>query len=862
MSGVVTYGFCEPFLERLADHIEQEYIRKGKDLRRVAVVFGGKRPALFLKRELARRVGRQYFPPRFFSIDEFMARIVFRSEPFVPSQDMDMAYRVYGMVKEHAPSLLKGREAFAQFLPWANEMLSFIEQLDLELVSSERLLGVEQNAGLGYDVPSDVNRLLENIVVLREKFHEMMLKSGSYSRGFQYFRAAQLARDFEDPDFDETVFANFFYLNRAEERVIVDLYQRKKASLVFQGDERRWPVFERVSKKLGVPIREGERLQEPVFDLRLYSANDHHSQVSTVRHILEGIKDLGRTVVVLPDAGGIIPLVSEITSVAADFNISMGYPLKRSAVISLLEKVFACQESFGEHGYYAPDYLGVMRHPLVKSLALGASPGAVRLLAHSIEEALAGRIDTAFSGSLFIKFEDLHGCDGLFDHVTAAAQAAGEEVSREDARALFEQVHDLCFRQWENVCHCLSLSEALCRWLDCFVEESALNDYPLNTRIASRIYDFSDDLKALSFAGEVFPKRDLFTIFVSFIEREIVAFHGSPLKGLQVLGLFETRSLNFDHVIVMDANEGVLPRLNVYEALIPRDVMVGLGLDRIEQEEEIQRYGFLRLISSAKSVHLVFQENPEKERSRFVEELVWEKQKRDQDLAAVEVSRPRFSVKPRTGERVIFKTPAMVDFLKGCRFSASSVNTYLRDPMEFFFAYVLGLREREDLLSEPENREVGVLVHEVLEEAFRPMIGKAFMVDEKFRNHVQKIFISRYNNSFGKRLRADAFLLKAVIEERIGRLLDFEAGRPVAEVLHVESEFTEDVVLPHATVKFVYRVDRVDLMRDGTVMVLDYKTGVSDILPQGAEEIRRMEFTRDSIAEHVKSFQLPLYMHY
>ena len=142
------------------------------------------------------------------------------------------------------------------------------------------------------------------------------------------------------------------------------------------------------------------------------------------------------------------------------------------------------------------------------------------------------------------------------------------------------------------------------------------------------MYDIVDEIRQAVFSEEPFPVEDLFKIFSEKIEREIVAFSGSPLKGLQILGLFETRALNFKHVIVMDVNEGVLPHVNLYEPLIPREVMISLNLDRLEQEEEIQRYQFMRLISSAKTVHLVYQESRDKERSRFVEELIWDAEKK------------------------------------------------------------------------------------------------------------------------------------------------------------------------------------------------------------------------------------------
>ena len=143
--------------------------------------------------------------------------------------------------------------------------------------------------------------------------------------------------------------------------------------------------------------------------------------------------------------------------------------------------------------------------------------------------------------------------------------------------------------------------------------------------------EIGDELKDCAFAEEIFEPRDLFKILDERLSSQMVAFSGSPLRGLQVLGLFETRALNFKNVIVVDVNEGLLPSLNIYEPLIPREVMIKLNLDRLELEEEIQRYGFMRLISAAQNVHLIYQQNSDRTRSRFLEELIWEQEERQGD---------------------------------------------------------------------------------------------------------------------------------------------------------------------------------------------------------------------------------------
>jgi len=864
-SKIITFPFPDNFLDRLMEYLDANYLRSGKDLSKLAIVFGGKRPALFLKKALGRKLGKDFYPPKFFTIDDFISETVRRAEEFSGTQDLDQCYLLYNLAKKAAPTILKGRETFSQFLPWSREILSFIDQLDLEDVQDKSLKNIQANARIGYAVPDDINRLLQSIIRVRSAYHEHMTENRSYSRGFQYRRAAAVVDKVGYEEFDEILFCNFFYFNRTEEKVVKSLYTRGKAVLFFQGDERRWPVFERAAKTFGSPIREGAQPQTPKFDLKLYSGFDTHSQVGMVREILKGIKDLARTVVVLPDPHHIIPLLAEITSVVTDFNISMGYPLKRSSLYSLFEFVFNAQRSRTGNGYYTRDYLKVLRHPLVKNLNLAKEASVTRVLVHKIEEALTTEDASPLAGCLFIKLKDVEDLAEIYDDTLKTLEAMGTEVSRADLKAVLKDIHFCVFSRWENITTFASFSAALEEFLLTFLQKSPLDRYPLNLKIADRIMDLKEELAAVAFGGEEFPPEDIFKIFEAKIEREIVAFKGSPLKGMQVLGLFETRSLNFDNVIVLDVNEGALPKLNIYEPLIPREVMISLNLDRLEQEEEIQRYQFMRLISAAKHVHLVYQESKDREKSRFVEELVWEREKAAGDLKVVEVARSSFAVKVEARPHEVQKSAEMIKFLKNHRYSASSINTYLRNPMEFYYNYVLALREKEDLLEEPENRQVGTFVHELLEDVFTPFIGKKPKIDAKFRKLFKKKLDERFAATLGRSMKADAFLLKRVLDARLERFLENEADseeRKVKEILFVEKRFEDKIKLSCGEINFVYKLDRVDRMEDGSVLILDYKTGAVDPMPKGIERIENMDLSRESIFETVKSFQIPLYFHY
>ena len=114
-------------------------------------------------------------------------------------------------------------------------------------------------------------------------------------------------------------------------------------------------------------------------------------------------------------------------------------------------------------------------------------------------------------------------------------------------------------------------------------------------------------------------------------------------------------------------------------------------------------------------------------------------------------------------------------------------------------------------------------------------------------------------------MRSDAFMLKAIITERMNRFLDHEASgadRQVEAILHLESRFEDLLRLPCGDIRFTYVVDRVDRLKDGTHMIVDYKTGAIDQMPKGIEVLSAMGLTRESIAENIRSFQLPLYFHY
>ncbi|MBF0490312.1 MAG: PD-(D/E)XK nuclease family protein [Candidatus Omnitrophica bacterium] len=864
MSKIITIPFTDDFIERLADYIHEEYILKGKDLRQVAIVFGGHRPYLFLKRALARRCKAVFYPPKFFSIDEWMKHIVQTQKSFQPLSSLDHCYLIYELASKHTPELLEGRMSFASFLPWAQEILSLIDQMDLESVTEDALKNLKAQAQIGFDVPEGIGHLLESLFILRQTYHQELERRQIMARGYQYDLASRLVASMDLSVWQEILFCNFFYLHRSEMKVVEHCYKQGNTTLLIQGDQRRWPALKRISSVLGQDILEGREVIEGDFDLKLHAAFDAHSQAAIVKGILNQISNPENTVIVLPQSDFILPLLSAISGEVKEFNISMGYPLKRSALYDLLDRVLTAQKSRQEKLFYTRDYLRVLHHPLVKSLD-ASKVQVIRALTHQIEEILTGQVLSELSGQLFLDLDALAKDEKIFEETMKSLTAINVPVTLAELRSMLEFLHDILFKRWQKAQTFKDLAVVLGEFTSVIRQTSAIAQYPFNDRIALYLENLSQELQCAQFASGTFVPSEMFRILEDILSNQMVAFTGSPLRGLQILGLFETRALSFENVIVVDVNEGILPNLNIYEPFIPRDIMIKLNLDRLELEEEIQRYGFMRLISSAKKVHLVYQERSDRERSRLIEELIWQEEKKGKQLDIVPIERGRFPIAVTSKPRMIVKTPSMIEFLKGMTFSASSLNTYLRNPYEFYENYVLGLREQDNLLDDPQAKHIGTFVHHFLEDVFKGFINKKPVLDAEFKKYFFKVMENRFQESFGQKQRSDAFLMKTVLETRFERFFDVERERcrlDVDVILLLEKKFNEEIDLNGKRIKMTYRMDRIDRLVDGSILVVDYKTGGAELIPKSFDELLESSLTRQQVRDQLLSFQMPMYLEY
>jgi CRISPR/Cas system-associated exonuclease Cas4 (RecB family) len=857
MEQVISIALNDDYIRRLTDILQEDFIQKNIPLEKVAVVFGGKRPALFLKRELSRRINGAYFSPAFFSMDEFVKELVRRKSPAKMVSSMDSAFCIYELAKAAHPGLLTGRDSFAIFLPWAEEISAFIEQLDLEEIDDDKLRSVQESAKIGFDTLKEVNLLLADIIKLRKEFHEAFKKEGELTRGMLYMSAAECAKDVNFDDFEAIIFCGFFYLHKTEQKLIRELLGRGKARLVFQGNENEWDVLKGLSVVFSKSIKADEPAQKKEPEINFYRGFDMHSQVGILRENLKEIKNIEETLILLANPDALVPLLSEISSLGSDFNVSIGYPLKRSSVYSLFQDIFAAQLSRKGSSYYSRDYLKALSHPFLKNLEI-ASASVSRVAVHKAEEVLTGIIESELAGELFINMDEIAGLRVLLEEAQDTLKHMDIKVNFDDIAKTFKELNELAFGIWEGIDNFYKFSVAAEKVIMVLLEKSPLEKYAPNLKVAQKILDLVEELRSATFCQEKFSKEEMFRIFTQRLEREMISFSGSPLKGMQVLGLLETRSLTFKNVIVMDVNESILPKLRIYEPLIPRDVMVSLGIERLEKEEEIQRYQFTRLISAAENVHLIYREDRETIRSRFLEDLIWKEEQRQGKVGVVKIPLYSFNIKALPKKAVAKKTKDMIESLKKRVFSASSVNMYVSCPLAFYFRYCLGLEEKEDLFDEPEAADVGTFVHGLLEKTYVGFMNRKPVIDERFEKLFFAEFDELFKQEFSRKMKADSFILENILRYRMKKFLESEKQRnDIDAVVMLEKKIPWKIKTQSGVFNFTAGVDRVDKLSGGSFLVIDYKTG-------GAEtpnvNLDNLEFCREEIKNAIKSFQLPIYI--
>ncbi len=865
----------EPLISLIGDRLIRE-AGTPVDFSKTAVVFPGKRPGLYLTRYLSERLHSAFFPPRIFTVTEFMAAAADNHTGEIGL--LDAVYELFTLVRG-SNAIVNGQtfDRFEDFVFWGIELFKAIDELDSELVESSALASLSLP-----NAPPGITRLLHHFAALREQFHSRLEQTHLTTRGMIYTAAAQRSTGMLPLDYDHIYFTGLIALTKAEAAVIRAVLNRGNNAFFTQVDPSDDSAG-LLEQSLGAQFRVHEpqdsgrqHADTGTQKLVLYEADDMHGEVEYVYSVL---RDDGRgaagTAIVLPDAATLLPLLANVMDyLPYDYNVTMGYPLKRTPFYTLINAMFDAQTSArpkaGGAGrqYYAKDYLRVLKHPYIK----GMHDQRVHTVIQHIEAYIVR------SGTVFIGLGDIENGE-LYRLISEDEGVSGESPGSPDmVESYIRELHALFFKPFEpDRLVVRDFARALETAMQALLRESSALRYKFSPSFIRGLLDSIAELRDAAFRNEHFDRQRLFALFNSSADMQSIPFNGIPLTELQILGLLETRVLNFERVVLLDCNEGVLPSVPRYEPLLPFQVKKALHLPTYREYEHVFRYHFRRLIGSAEEVHLIYRKGEDVERSRFLEELIWEKEKQMNTLIELKTgSRPAGTIgfvkkQFNTGVRdpaktSLKKTGGVMDILIGKAsegLSPTAINMYLDCPARFYYRYILKLQEAEATGEELEAKDIGSFIHKVLELFYQEYVQSAYVYSPPQDEVLERIIETTFATAFHGEDNGEFFLLREIVKRLLkGFIRKDGADRPV--IISLENSLSTTLSAIRGTeVRIKGQIDRIDRKGD-QYRIVDYKTGSTAELPRMSRLAARLADgpleTRAEMKAMIQSFQLPMYL--
>ena len=877
------------------------------DFRDTLVVFPLRRAARHLCDRLAAmpELPKPALLPEIVSVADWTASIgaSFSPQPPVMLDTLDRVALLYDIVREIAPQTPTPGDFptdMARFFPWGLELAALMEELFRHNVPGRDIEYLEGQ------VLAPAAALLTRLGAIYERYREKLVAAGQATPGLLSALAAEHAKEAAARLADTRIFAcGFAVPSGAEKALFTALWRQGNLELLWHGDpalanpngrvhfacleQKRWlgtlnaravllaDGKARRARRKDTPERPTLMLGADTANLsskrlRFFEGHDLHAQLKALETCLaeaQATDGLDDTAIVLPDTGLLSPVLHVLPR--KDVNISMGYPLSRSSLARLLETILSLQETCLTTGrYHWRELVALIRHPYLKMLRIGEEE-PLRAVFHALETLLRQ--------------------GGAFVDPLALDLGEAESPLSQAAQALCREVLAVCLTAFENLETPRALGNAVGRLCELLLDpersgdawERFLIDAECLFRLATAVVPA---LTGGRLADAVLPRETLFALLRRLLADERAPFEAEPLTGLQVLGVLETRLISFRRVFVLDAVESKLPGAAPYEPLLPDPLRRLLALPDSRERDLVAAYNIYRLFFGAEEITVFYrtgasgtgllEDNPV--RSRFVEQLLWEEEKRlgrvllPGEAPVSLVSVPLCPIPE--GDASMPCAPAvsarLTAYLAEKKLSPTFLDTYLTCPLRFFYRYLTPLAPLAEVAEEGDRAAVGEVVHETLKDFFTPYLGRDIDAADIDASALADLYETRLRDSPAYlALPPDGRLLLA----RAGRtrLAAMAAGLPRTTPLALETELAASLEAAGRTFLLGGRIDRVDSREDG-VVILDYKTGGVPRLSQSLWDdeafwgrIFRCAVPADDpglfeeVARRVSSLQLPLY---
>ncbi len=860
-SKIINISLNDNIVEYTAKYLLDLATDTENDFSKIAVVMPSKRPSMFIKRELAKQINKPFIPPKFFTFEELVNSISGLQNRRKISK-IDSSYIIYDIVHNNLKSSGFYQYTYSSFFQWSNEILSFINLLDLEQISNDKLLNIQMQADIGFDVPESINELLKNISFIREEFHKRIELLNKTTTAYSYYNAAKYIETYFK-DFNKVILFNPYYLNKSETEIFKALFNTNKLDIIIRGNKDNWHYLDKIYKDFNYISK---TVKDDITDnINFYSAYDGYSQACLVKNLIQKIPqaELKDTVVIVPDNTILQAVTSELYSVIKDINIAVGYPANKTTVFSLMKDLIKTHLNRDENNkYYVKDFISIISNPLVKNIRFIGMPDITRIIVHEIISNFDFSNNKAlFKSYQFISLEEIQNNTALHEVISKKITSYWQEVSPKRVKELITQMLDIFFYKFESASTMYSLGITIKSIADIITQKSLINSYSFNIGAINIIYDVANQFLNSVCSNNIFSQKELLKIFDNLLSVGNINLVGSPLKGLQVLGFMEARGLSFKNVFIVSMSDSVVPNVKNINPLIPKEVINSLNMGYSEREIDIQKYQFYSLISGAQNVSLIYPCDNVNIRSRFIEELVWKKQYETKQLKSVTINNAVLNTTLFSNDKPeIVKTDEIKKYLLNFKYSATSIDSYMKCKLRFYYKYVLKLGEQTDYDDDYENINIGNCIHDFLSNTFCGGLTKEKLLGldkESYEKDLDKKIDEYFKNAKTGKM----YLLRKLLKMKLDKFRENEIERPFKQVLYTEKDFNSYIEINQTKYNLISRMDRIDENEDGTISIIDYKTGnVKDqLLSDKNFSLDETNLSRQTISENIKSFQLIIY---
>lgn len=832
------------FLEELAEDVYAKYPQE-EDL---TLVFPNRRAGLFYKQNLSRLSSAPCWSPRIYSFPDLISS--FSDRVLLENLDLNFSlYKVFGKV-------LKSKENFERFFFWGQMLLRDFDDLDKSLVNATNLysnLSQQKQLDLYFDYLSPEQksliqqfwrdfvdkgstqkerflRIWEHLFEVYTIFQDQLRQANHAYEGMIYREIAEAPNASRLPAFEgKIIFAGFNALTPAEEKII-GWFRNHKAGEIHWDLDQYYLVdekqeagrFLRSYRKNRVfsssfPANAPSRIngQAPP-DITITGVPQHVGQAKLLGQRLgqllaENPKvDLKNIVVVLADEQLLFPVLHSLPPQVDKINVTMGFPLSAAPLFTLVEHLIDLQLRLRKNTerewlfHYKP-VLNVLRHPLVRVVDGEKTNEIIK----EIEK----------DNKVFVRAQEV---EGRFELLSAIFCPAGNDLIDYFQRVILA------------IAPCLS-------------EEINRSFHYHFFKILNRLKEIQEEEQ------ETMTLQSFTKLFRQLARSERLPFTGEPLEGLQIMGVLETRNLDFEHVFVLSMNEDFFPASHQQRSYIPYNLRKAFGLPTYEHQDAIYAYLFYRLLQRAKTVNLFYNSEGNdlggEEMSRFLQQLLYESGlpiKRETLFNSV-----NFSQVP---EVRIDKTSAVLEAMGGYlkdgegqfarRLTPSALNVYLDCRLKFYLRYIARLYEKNEVSDDVDAMIFGNILHkgmELLYAGFVKHFGRNEVTAKDFtwlRKEIPGAVSAAFKLSYGVAEDREFFfegknlIASHVIQQFMEQILKKDKAYAPFEILGLEADEEEGFTLEYpVTIEGKTRtaglkgiIDRID-HKGEVVRVIDYKTG-------------------------------------